>query len=204
MGRRVAAHHLKEYTYGMRNKMRTGGFLTNNYSPKKFCSPNKKLVFGPTQPPDCIFILDTDPKSSVINEAHNLHIPVVAIVDSSMPLHSFSRVACPVPANPSVQFVYLFCNLLTKTLLLEKEKGKLKKAAPLQIQAGKAVKIDLPNLDITVFPYATLPPLYQDMEETKKLLDKLVVLKLDVAKRYGFGRPQVRVFFCYSYNAHFI
>ncbi|KAL1330001.1 hypothetical protein AAHE18_12G081900 [Arachis hypogaea] len=258
MGRRVAAHHLKEYTYGMRNKMaiidsdktlicmrsalnfmgslasrngrfmfintnplfddifhlmttrvgsyspstnslwRTGGFLTNSYSPKKFRSRNKKLVFGPTQPPDCIFILDTDSKSSVINEAHNLHIPVVAIVDSSMPLHSFSRVAYPVPANPSVQFVYLFCNLLTKTLLLEKEKGKLKEAASLQIQAGKAAKIDLPNLDVTVFPYATLPPLSQDMEETKKLLDKLVVLKFDAAspRDMGLEGPKSAVGIC--------
>ncbi|XP_020986543.1 UTP--glucose-1-phosphate uridylyltransferase isoform X2 [Arachis duranensis] len=258
MGRRVAAHHLKEYTYGMRNKMaiidsdktlicmrsalnfmgslasrngrfmfintnplfddifhlmttrvgsyspstnslwRTGGFLTNSYSPKKFRSRNKKLVFGPTQPPDCIFILDTDSKSSVINEAHNLHIPVVAIVDSSMPLHSFSRVAYPVPANPSVQFVYLFCNLLTKTLLLEKEKGKLKEAAPLQIQAGEAAKIDLPNLDVTVFPYATLPPLSQDMEETKKLLDKLVVLKFDAAspRDMGLEGPKSAVGIC--------
>ncbi|RYR21371.1 hypothetical protein Ahy_B03g066657 isoform C [Arachis hypogaea] len=104
-----------------------------------------------------------------------------------MPLHSFSRVAYPVPANPSVQFVYLFCNLLTKTLLLEKEKGKLKEATPLQIQAGKAAKNNLPNLDVTVFPYATLPPLSQDMEETKKLLDKLVVLKFDAASPRGMG-----------------
>ncbi|RYR25210.1 hypothetical protein S83_038460 [Arachis hypogaea] len=104
-----------------------------------------------------------------------------------MPLHSFSRVAYPVPANPSVQFVYLFCNLLTKTLLLEKEKGKLKEAAPLQIQESKAAKIDLPNLDIPVFPYAALPPLSQDMEEAKKLLDKLVVLKFDAASPRDMG-----------------
>ncbi|KAL1325320.1 hypothetical protein AAHE18_13G153000 [Arachis hypogaea] len=207
MGRRVAAHHLKEYTYGMRNKMaiidsdktlicmrsalnfmeslasRNGRFMFINTNPLF----HHIFHLMTTRPPDCIFILDTDSKSSVINEAHNLHIPVVAIVDSSMPLHSFSRVAYPVPANPSVQFVYLFCNLLTKTLLLEKEKGKLKEATPLQIQAGKAAKNNLPNLDVTVFPYATLPPLSQDMEETKKLLDKLVVLKFDAASPRGMG-----------------
>ncbi|RYR37990.1 hypothetical protein Ahy_A09g042921 [Arachis hypogaea] len=85
-----------------------------------------------------------------------------------MPLHSFSRVAYLVLSNPSIQFVYLFCNLLTKTLLLEKEKGKLKEAAPLQIQVGKAAKIDLPNIDVTVFPYATLPPLSQEGDVCKK------------------------------------
>ncbi|MED6135267.1 hypothetical protein PIB30_044781 [Stylosanthes scabra] len=257
LGRRTAAHHLKEYTYGMRNKMaiidsdktlicmrsalnfmaslarrngrfmfintnplyddifhlmttrvgsyspstnslwRTGGFLTNSYSPKKFRSRNKKLVFGPTQPPDCIFILDTDSKSSVINEAHNLNIPVVAVVDSSMPLHSFSRVAYPVPANPSVQFVYLFCNLVTKTLLLEKEKNMLKEeSAPHKIQAAKAEKI---NGTVTVFPYASLPPLPQDIEETKKLLEKLVVLKFDDAaspRDMGLEGPKSAVSIC--------
>ncbi|MED6109753.1 hypothetical protein PIB30_036403 [Stylosanthes scabra] len=254
LGRRTAAHHLKEYTYGMRNKMaiidsdktlicmrsalnfmaslarhngrfmfintnplfddifhlmttrvgsyspstnslwRTGGFLTNSYSPKKFRSRNKKLVFGPTQPPDCIFILDTDSKSSVINEAHNLNIPVVAVVDSSMPLHSFSRVAYPVPANPSVQFVYTFCNLVTKTILLEKAKNRLKEpAAAPKIQAAKAEKIDL-----TVFPYDSLPPLPQDIEETKKLLEKLVVLKLDAAspRDMGLEGPKSAVSIC--------
>lgn len=104
---------------------RTGGFLTNSYSPKKFRSRNKKLCFGPTQPPDCIVIVDTESKSSVFNEAFKLQIPVVALVDSTMPLETFNRIAYPVPANDSVKFVYLFCNLITKTLLLEQQKLKL-------------------------------------------------------------------------------
>lgn len=181
LGRRVAAHHFKIYTYGMRNKVaiidsdktlicmrsacnfigslarqkgrfmfvntnplfdeifeqmmkkigcyspsanalwRTGGFLTNSFSPKKFRSRNKKISFGPTQPPDCVVIVDTERKSSVIKEADKLQIPIVALVDSSMSLDSYKRISYPIPANDSVQFIYLFCNLLTKTLLLEQK-----------------------------------------------------------------------------------
>ncbi|KAL1372293.1 hypothetical protein AAHE18_01G193200 [Arachis hypogaea] len=88
-------HRVGSYSPSTNSLWHTGGFLINRYSLKKFLSRNKKL-FSPIQPPDCIFIFDTDSKSSVINEAHNLHIPVVAIVDSSMPLHSFY----PDPANP--------------------------------------------------------------------------------------------------------
>lgn len=225
VGRRVAAHHLKEFTYGFRNKMaiidsdktlicmrsacnfmaslarhngrfmfintnplfdeifdlmtkkvgsyspstnslwRTGGFLTNSLSPKKFRSRNKKLVFGPTQPPDCIFIVDTERKSSVINEAFKLQIPVVALVDSAMPLDVYKRIAYPVPANHSVQFVYLFCNLITKTLLHEKAKSD---AANPDIDAqmeeaprkGKG-KTYLDKVDVTVVLYDNLAPLPQ-------------------------------------------
>ncbi|XP_027354509.1 UTP--glucose-1-phosphate uridylyltransferase-like isoform X2 [Abrus precatorius] len=244
VGRRVAAHHFKIYTYGFRNKMaiidsdktlicmrsacnfmaslarqngrfmfintnplfdeifdlmtkkvgsygpstnalwRTGGFLTNSYSPKKFRSRNKKLVFGPTQPPDCIVIFDTQRKSSVINEAFKLQIPVVALVDSAMPIDCYKRIAYPVPANDSVQFVYLFCNLITKTLLLEKKKAAVAnpeietREEALQIEQRKG-KSDLAKVGITVFPYVNLTPLPEDIEETKKLLDKLVVLKFN-------------------------
>lgn len=55
-------------------------------------------------------------------EAEKLQIPVVALVDSSMPLESFKRITYPVPANDSVQFVYLFCNMITKTILHEKKR----------------------------------------------------------------------------------
>ncbi|KAL9313529.1 hypothetical protein ACSQ67_018981 [Phaseolus vulgaris] len=254
VGRRVAAHHFKGYTYGFRNKMaiidsdktlicmrsafnfvaslarhnarfmfintnplfddifnlmtkkvgsysistsslwRTGGFLTNSYSPKKFRSRNKKLVFGPTQPPDCIVIVDTDRKSSVINEAFKLQIPVVALVDSAMPLDVYSRIAYPVPANDSVQFVYLFCNLITKTLLHEKSKSAA--AANLNIdfrdEAPRKGKSDLDKVGITVVPYSSLAPSSEDTEETKKLLDKLVVLKFNGAQggNMGFEGPK--------------
>ncbi|KAG5030364.1 hypothetical protein JHK85_014346 [Glycine max] len=202
VGRRVAAHHLKEFTYGFRNKMaiidsdktlicmrsacnfmaslarhngrfmfintnplfdeifdlmtkkvgsyspstnslwRTGGFLTNSLSPKKFRSRNKKLVFGPTQPPDCIFIVDTERKSSVINEAFKLQIPVVALVDSAMPLDVYKRIAYP-PSRA--------------------------------IFTSKA-----------------------DIEETKKLLDKLVVLKFNGSqgRNMCFDGPKSAIDIC--------
>ncbi|KAL0014899.1 hypothetical protein SO802_001968 [Lithocarpus litseifolius] len=87
------------YNSNQNTLWRTGGFLTNSWSPKKFRSRNKKLCFAPPQPPDCVVILDTKKRLSVVLEADWLQIPV--------------------PANDSVQFVYLFCNLITKTFLVE-------------------------------------------------------------------------------------
>jgi UTP--glucose-1-phosphate uridylyltransferase len=110
------------YNPNQNSLWRTGGFLTNSFSPKRFRSRNKKLCFAPAQPPDCVVILDTERKSSAIFEADKLQIPVVALVDSSMPLDVYKRIAYPVPANDSVQFVYLFCNLITKTFLLEQKR----------------------------------------------------------------------------------
>lgn len=106
------------YSPSMNTLWRTGGFLTNSCSPKKFRSRNKKLCFGPAQPPDCLVVFDTERKSSVILEADNLQIPIVSIVDSAMPLEYYKRITYPIPANDSVQFVYLFCNLVTKIFLL--------------------------------------------------------------------------------------
>ncbi|KAK4285158.1 hypothetical protein QN277_001893 [Acacia crassicarpa] len=248
IGRRVAAHHLKVYTYGMRNKMvifdsdktlicmrsalnfigslarqkgrfmfvntnplfdeifeemtkrvgcyspsvgalwRTGGFLTNSNSPKKFRSRNKKLSFGPTQPPDCVIIVDTERKSTVIKEANKLQIPIVALVDSSMPLESYKKIAYPIPANDSVQFVYLLCNLITKTLLLEQKlssaEDELSAATSQKAREAKRIKEKKRKLkftkgEVTVVPYADIELVSEGIEETKKLLDKLVVVKLN-------------------------
>lgn len=51
-----------------------------------------------------------------------MQIPVVALVDSSMPWELYKRITYPVPANDSVQFVYLFCNMITKSFLLEQKR----------------------------------------------------------------------------------
>ncbi|KAG6682125.1 hypothetical protein I3842_13G122600 [Carya illinoinensis] len=83
----------------------------------------QEALLLPPQPPDCIVILDTERKSSVVLEADKLQIPVVALVDSTMLLDIYKRIAYPVPANDSVQFVYLFCNLITKIFLLEQKKA---------------------------------------------------------------------------------
>ncbi|XP_028801091.1 UTP--glucose-1-phosphate uridylyltransferase isoform X2 [Neltuma alba] len=264
IGRRVAGHHLKVYTYGMRNKMvifdsdktlicmrsalnfigslarqrarfmfvntnplfdeifeqmtkkigcyspsvnalwRTGGFLTNSNSPKKFRSRSKKLSFGPTQPPDCVVIVDTDRKSTVIKEANKLQIPIVALVDSSMPLEFYERIAYPVPANDSVKFVYTFCNLITKTLLLEQKNLSSTEDASQNAREAKRIKeqkrkIKFTKGEITVIPYADITPVAEDMEETKKLLDKLVVVKLNAGwetKTMGLDIPKSAVDIC--------
>lgn len=100
---------------------RLGGFLTNSLSPKKFKGRNKKLNLNAIVPPDCIVIFDTERKSSVIREAYKLQIPIVGLVDSSMPWETYKKITYPVPANDSVEFVYLFCNLITKTILKGRE-----------------------------------------------------------------------------------
>lgn len=113
-------------TIGIKNdtSWRLGGFLTNSSSPKKFRGRNKKFNLGAIQAPDCVVIFDTERKSSVILEADRLQIPIVGLVDSSMPWETYKRITYPVPANDSVQFVYLFCNLITKNFLYEQRKMK--------------------------------------------------------------------------------
>lgn len=113
-------------TIGIKNdtSWRLGGFLTNSSSPRKFRGRNKKLNLVSIHPPDCVVIFDTERKSSVILEADRLQIPIVGLVDSSMPWETYKKITYPVPANDSVQFVYLFCNLITKTILYEQKRLK--------------------------------------------------------------------------------
>lgn len=270
IGRRVAAHHLKIYTYGMRNQIsiidsdktliclrnaasfishlardknarfmfvntnllfdeiveqmtkkmgiysprdnimwRMGGFLTNSHSPKKFRSRNKKVCFGPIQPPDCVVVLDTERKSSVILEADRLQVPIVALVDSNMPWEIYKKIAYPVPANDSVQFVYLFCNIITKTFLLEKKKLKALKGhirkeerdlstkeSSKEIQESVQSK-NMSNIssligEVLVVPYQNLAPASNDIAEIKNLLDKIVVVKFNdtLGTALGFNGPK--------------
>lgn len=270
IGRRVAAHHLKIYTYGMRNQVsiidsdktliclrnaasfishlahdknarfmfvntnplfdeiveqmtkkmgiysprdnimwRMGGFLTNSYSPKKFRSRNKKVCFGPIQPPDCVVVLDTERKSSVILESDRLQVPIVALVDSNMPWEIYKKIAYPVPANDSVQFVYLFCNIITKTFLLERKKLKalkghsrkeeqdlsnkeLSKEIQESVQSKNKSNISSPIGEVLVVPYQNLAPTSDDIAEIKNLLDKIVVVKFNdtLGTAVGFNGPK--------------
>ncbi|KAL6495640.1 hypothetical protein OROGR_030203 [Orobanche gracilis] len=116
-------------TVGIKNDTtwRLGGFLTNSSSPRKFRGKNKKFNLSAVQAPDCIVIFDTERKSSVIQEANRLQIPVVGLVDSSMPWETYKKITYPVPANDSVEFVYLFCNLITKTILKEQKEATAEK-----------------------------------------------------------------------------
>ncbi|CAN6562390.1 unnamed protein product [Malus baccata var. baccata] len=253
LGRRVAAHHFKQFTYGTRNGMaiidsdrtliclrsaaefiaalaqqkarfmfvntnslwdeiieqmtkrigcyspsmnmlwRTGGFLTNSHSPKKFRSRHKKICFGPTQPPDCLVVFDTDRKSSVILEADRLQIPIVSLVDSAMPLEYYKKITYPIPANDSVQFVYLVCNLITKTFLLQqKRNGAVAADEGTREQVESIEESKTTNkAELLVLPYNLLP-ISPGVEETEELLDKLVVLKFNGAlgTNMGFDGPK--------------
>nr|GMD31727.1 UTP--glucose-1-phosphate uridylyltransferase-like [Ipomoea batatas] len=162
-------------TIGCRNdtSWRLGGFLTNSSSPRKFRSRNKKLNLTAVHAPDCVVIFDTDRKSSVIEEASRLQIPIVGLVDSNMPWDTYKKITYPIPANDSVQFVYLFCNLITKTFLHEQKKLNPGTREDVQfLDQSKTATKD----KVTVLPHENLEPLSEDLSETKQLLDKHVVL----------------------------
>ncbi|XP_057949642.1 UTP--glucose-1-phosphate uridylyltransferase-like isoform X2 [Malania oleifera] len=198
------------------NRWRVGGFLTNSYSPKKFRSRKKKFIIGPSRMPDCVVIVDTERKSSVIAEADKLQIPIVALVDSSMPSETYEKITYPIPANDhSVQFVYLFCNLITKTVLLEQkrlaglkdtvsEEADIQQLAPLETDSRDEAqqieqrKIDSANDEVLVVPYESISPISNDPAETKKLLDKLVVLRFNdiLGTKMGFNGPKSAIQVC--------
>nr|QRG30066.1 ribosomal protein S2 [Phalaenopsis aphrodite subsp. formosana]QRG30075.1 ribosomal protein S2 [Phalaenopsis aphrodite subsp. formosana] len=103
------------------SQWRIGAFLTHSCSSsKQIRSRKKKINDGSNQQPDCVVLLDADRKSSVILEADRSQIPIVSLVDSTIPLGSYQRITYPIPANASIQFVYLFCHLITKTVILER------------------------------------------------------------------------------------
>ncbi|KAH7862508.1 hypothetical protein Vadar_005852 [Vaccinium darrowii] len=268
LGKRVAAHHFKIYTYGVRNDMtiidsdktlicihnachfisnflcdeivdqmtkriccgadsswNLGGFLTNSGSPKKF-RQNKKLHLGSTQPPDCVVIMDTERKSSVIFEAEKLQIPIVGLVNSNTPWDVYKRITYPIPANDSVKFVYLFCNLITKTFLVEQKKVEERGTKLLRLTflveqkkvEGRGTKLlrltktenggESENLkqsmmssskdEDLVIPYESLALTSDDPVETKQLLDKLAVIKLNGAlgTKMGFSGPRFAIVVC--------
>ncbi|KAI3741475.1 hypothetical protein L1987_59149 [Smallanthus sonchifolius] len=182
------------------NSWRLGGFLTNSLSPKRFRSRNQKFNLTSVYRPDCVVIFDTERKSSVILEATRLQIPIVGLVDPSMPLETYERITYPVPANDSVEFVYLFCNLITKTIqyeqkkltaangkVVKEEEPKIGEAAPLVDK----IKIDGINDELLVLPYEGLSPASDDPSEIKELLEKLVVFKIDSeGTKMGFDGPK--------------
>ncbi|KAI3677976.1 hypothetical protein L6452_37250 [Arctium lappa] len=183
------------------NSWRLGGFLTNSLSPKKFRSRNKKLNLTSVYRPDCVVIFDTERKSSVILEASRLHIPIVGLVDPSMPLETYKKITYPVPANDSVQFVYLFCNMITKTIQYEQKKlaaakGKVSKEE--ETKTGEAaqpiekIKIDGTDDELFVLSYKGLLPASDDPLKIKELLDKLVVFKINdnEGTKMGFHGPK--------------
>ncbi|KAG6436244.1 hypothetical protein SASPL_101129 [Salvia splendens] len=187
---------------------RLGGFLTNSSSPRRFRGRNKKFNICSPEAPDCIVIFDTERKSSVIKEANRLQIPVAGLVDSSMPWETYSKITYPVPANDSVEFVYMFCNLITKTILKERKEAMAERGEEAIIEglnnlltllwrictSGDVELDDLTNqsTDKFVLPYEELSAIPEDVSETKALLDKLVIVRLngDLGTTIGFSGPK--------------
>jgi len=68
---------------------------------------------------DCVVIFNANQNSTAIYEAHVNQIPIISIVDSNIPNELYKLITYPIPANSeSVQFIYLFCNCILKTILL--------------------------------------------------------------------------------------
>ncbi|CAK9177444.1 unnamed protein product [Ilex paraguariensis] len=167
------------------NSWKLGGFLSNSSSPKKFRGRNKKLNLGAVEPPDCVVIFDTERKSSVILEADRLQIPIVGLVDSSMPWDTYKRITYPVPANDSVQFVYLFCNLITKTFLYERKRfGGAMGATAIATKAE--IREDVQQIEqsktnksrdkIYVLPYESLVPMTDGNNMTPRCFVYLLLI----------------------------
>ena len=73
--------------------------------------------------PDCIIVLNATQNSNVINEAAKLQIPVISLVDSNISNKLHKKITYPIPTNEkSLQFCYLFCNCVLKTILSEQKK----------------------------------------------------------------------------------
>ncbi len=66
----------------------------------------KKMLLAFNQKPDLIFLINPNENRSVLNEAHRLHIPVIAFTESST---NPKEITYPIPVNNySIKFVY-FC-----------------------------------------------------------------------------------------------
>jgi ribosomal protein S2 len=69
--------------------------------------------------PDCVIILNAKLGATAVYEAHLNQIPIISLVDSNIPNELHRLITYPIPANyDSVQFIYLFCNCILKTILV--------------------------------------------------------------------------------------
>ena len=70
---------------------------------------------------DCVIIFNANQNSTAIYEAHLNQIPIISVVDSNIPNELYNLITYPIPANSeSVQFIYLFCNCILKTILVSR------------------------------------------------------------------------------------
>jgi UTP--glucose-1-phosphate uridylyltransferase len=69
--------------------------------------------------PNCLVIINANKNSMAILEANQLQILIVSLVDFNIPNRLQKLITYPILVNDdSIQFVYLFCNLITKTIIL--------------------------------------------------------------------------------------
>lgn len=90
--------------------------------------------------PDLLFIIDTNKEKIAIQEANNLHIPVVAVLDTNS---SPEGVDFPIPGNDdALRAIELYCDLIAAAVL-DGMQSQMSKAG---IDAGAAVdvKVELP------------------------------------------------------------
>ncbi|KAH9548862.1 hypothetical protein CY35_11G108800 [Sphagnum magellanicum] len=67
----------------------------------------------------CLVRINANKNSMAMLEADRLQIPIVSLVDSNIPNKLQKSITYPILVNDdSIQFVYLFCNLITKTIIL--------------------------------------------------------------------------------------
>ena len=95
--------------------------------------------------PDLLFVIDTDKEKIAIQEANNLHIPVVAVLDTNS---SPDGVDFPVPGNDdALRAIELYCELVAAAVL----DGMQAQMSRSGVDTGAAVdvKVDLPAEDTT-------------------------------------------------------
>lgn len=68
---------------------------------------------------DCLVIINEDKTSMAIPEANQLQTPIVSLMDPYISNKFQLLITYFIPVNnDSIQFVYLFCNSITKTVIL--------------------------------------------------------------------------------------
>jgi ribosomal protein S2 len=100
--------------------------IESSYALSSRCGPRykkmQKCFEGTLRPqtqelPDCVIVFNANQNSAAIYEAHLNQIPIIALIDSNIPNDLYNLITYPIPANyESVQFIYLFCNCIIKTI----------------------------------------------------------------------------------------
>ncbi|XP_078182175.1 ribosomal protein S2 [Carex rostrata] len=93
------------------------GTLNHSFARKNPLRSRNNL--GLIQKPDCVLIMDVERKSSIIRKADRSQIPIVSLIDNTIPLTSLKKITYPIPAVGSLQFIYQFANLLAKDASLQ-------------------------------------------------------------------------------------